>query len=35
MDAAEFDRAVAQGEALGLDEAELEARAIEPVLRPT
>jgi predicted ATPase/class 3 adenylate cyclase len=35
MDTATFDRAVAHGEALSLDQAELEARAIEPVLRPT
>jgi hypothetical protein len=34
MDPEEFDRAVAQGEALGLDQAELEARAIEPAQRP-
>jgi hypothetical protein len=31
MDAPRFDLAVAEGEALGLDEAELEARAIESV----
>jgi predicted ATPase/class 3 adenylate cyclase len=31
MDPSDFDRAVAQGEALTLDQAELEARAIEPV----